>query len=299
MGTFLTLTAFNGTLVTSAMFLTAMAANPLAAQLAGDLGVEITWGTWALAASVPGIASLAVIPLILYKLAPPEVRETPEAPELARRELAAMGAMQRSEMITLGTFFVLLGLWIFGARLGLHSTTAALIGLTILLLTGVLRWKDVIHESEAWNTLVWFSALVMMAGLLNELGFIPWMSQMVGGRMAGWPWIAGFLGLCLFYFYSHYLFASSTAHVSSMYAAFLGIGITIGAPPLLAALTLGFFSNLYASTTHYGTGPAPILFGGGYVELGSWWKIGAMMSLVYIAIWIGLGGLWWKILGYW
>lgn len=299
MGTFLSLTAFHGTLVTSAMFLTAMAANPLAAQLAGDLGVEITWASWALAASVPGIATLAVIPIILYRLARPEVTETPEAPQIARRELAAMGPMQRSELITLGTFFLLLALWIFGKNLGLHSTSAALIGLTILLLTGVLHWNDVIGESEAWNTLVWFSALVMMAGLLNELGFIPWLSQTVGGWMSGWSWIAGFLGLCLFYFYSHYFFASSTAHVSSMYAAFLGISIAIGTPPLLAALTLGFFSNLYASTTHYGTGPAPILFGGGYVDLREWWTIGALMSLVYIAIWVGLGGLWWKILGYW
>ena len=43
MGAFLTLASFNGTLITSAMFLTAMASNPLAAQLAKDEGVEITW----------------------------------------------------------------------------------------------------------------------------------------------------------------------------------------------------------------------------------------------------------------
>jgi DASS family divalent anion:Na+ symporter len=299
MGAYLTLTAFHGTLVTSAMFLTAMAANPLAAELAGDLGVDISWTTWALAASVPGIVCLAVIPLILYKLVPPEVTETAEAPALAHRELAAMGPMQRSELITLGTFIVLLVLWIFGRSLSLHSTAAALIGLTILLVTGVLEWDDVVREYEAWNTLVWFSALVMMAGFLNQLGFIPWLSGTVGGWMSGWSWIAGFVGLCLFYFYSHYLFASSTAHVSSMYAPFLAVSITIGTPPLLAALTLGFFSNLYAATTHYGTGPAPILFGGGYVDLRTWWKLGALLSIVYIAIWLGLGGLWWKILGYW
>lgn len=41
----------------------AMAPNPLSAKLAFTLtGTEITWGQWALAASVPGVVSLIVVP---------------------------------------------------------------------------------------------------------------------------------------------------------------------------------------------------------------------------------------------
>ncbi|MEO1442376.1 MAG: SLC13 family permease, partial [Chloroflexota bacterium] len=58
LGSFLTLAAFQGTIITSAMFLTAMAANPLAAKLAADVGIEISWTKWAIAASVPGLISL-------------------------------------------------------------------------------------------------------------------------------------------------------------------------------------------------------------------------------------------------
>jgi DASS family divalent anion:Na+ symporter len=72
-----------------------------------------------------------------------------------------------------------------------------------------------------------------------------------------------------------------------------------GAPPVLAALVLAFFSNLFAGMTHYGTGPAPVLFGTGYVELGTWWRMGLLVSVVNIVIWVGLGGLWWKVLGLW
>jgi len=50
---FLTLTAYQGTVITSAMFLTAMVANPLAAELARGMNIEISWRTWALAAAVP------------------------------------------------------------------------------------------------------------------------------------------------------------------------------------------------------------------------------------------------------
>lgn len=298
-GAFLTKTAFQGTIITSAMFLTAMAANPLAAQMAADMGIQITWGGWAAAALVPGLTSLLVVPLVLYRLYPPEVKETPGATRIAREELAEMGPISLDEWLMMFAFVLLLVLWIFGSRLGISSTTAAMVGLTVLLLANVLTWDDVLNERGAWDTLVWFSALVMMASFLNSLGLIPWVSERVGIYFAGIDWRWAFLGLSLIYFYSHYLFASNTAHVSSMYAAFLAVAVAVGTPALLAALVLAFFSNLFSSMTHYGTGPAPILFGSGYVEVGAWWRLGFLISLINIAIWLGLGGLWWKVLGLW
>lgn len=298
-GAFLTKTAFQGTVITSAMFLTAMAANPLAAQLAADMGIEITWGGWALAALVPGLLSLLVIPLLLYKIYPPEVKETPNAAKMANDELAKMGPMKSSEWTMLFAFVLLLVLWIFGSKLSIDSTTAAFIGLILLLLSSVLSWDDILNERGAWDTLVWFAALVMMATFLNTLGLIPWFSTTVGSYFEGVNWVWAFLGLSLIYFYSHYLFASNTAHVSSMYAAFLGISVAVGTPPLLAALVLAFFSNLFSSMTHYGTGPAPVLFGSGYVDIGSWWRLGFVVSVVNIVIWLGVGSMWWKMIGLW
>lgn len=298
-GAFLTLTAFQGTVITSAMFLTAMAANPLAAELAAPLGVEITWVGWATAAMVPGIISLAVVPWVLYRLFPPEIRETPRAADLAREELRKLGPMKGAEWIMMGCVVLLLTLWVLSEPLGLHTTATALLGLAILLATGVLTWEDVLTEKGAWDTLVWFSALVMMASFLTELGLIPWFSETVGGWFEGRNWLGAFLGLSLVYFYSHYFFASNTAHVSAMYAPFLGVALVVGTPPLLAALVLGFFSNLFSSMTHYGTGPAPVLFGAGYVEVGTWWRLGFLVSLVNLAVWLGVGGLWWRILGLW
>lgn len=298
-GAFLTLTAFQGTVVTSAMFLTAMAANPLAAELAAAQGVEMTWGGWALAALVPGLASLILVPWAIYRLYPPEILKTPEATALAKERLAALGGMSRGEWVMLSTFFLLLVLWILSGALGIHTTTTALLGLVILLVTGVLSWDDVLAERGAWDTLVWFSALVMMASYLTELGVVPWFSQTVGGWFGGVGWRRGFLALSLVYFYSHYFFASNTAQVSAMYAPFLGVALALGTPPLLAGLVLAFFSNLFSSMTHYGTGPAPVFFGGGYVEVGDWWKVGFLVSLINLAIWLGLGGLWWRLLGLW
>ena len=299
-GSFLTLAAYQADIITSAMFLTAMAANPLAQKLAGDLHVTITWTGWMVAAIVPGIISLLLVPYLIYKVHPPEIKETPGAVEIAKAKLAEFGPMKASEWMMLGVFVLLLVLWIFSAQLGgLNATTAALVGLAFLLCLGVLTWEDVKKETAAWDTLVWFAALVMMAGFLNKLGMIPWFSKSIGDMMAGHGWIFAFLVLSLVYFYSHYFFASNTAHVASMYGAFLGVAVALGAPPVLAALVLAYFSNLFASMTHYGCGPAPVLFGTGYVAVGTWWRIGLLVSVVNIIIWVGIGGVWWKVLGLW
>jgi DASS family divalent anion:Na+ symporter len=298
-GAFLTKASFQGTVITSAMFLTAMAANPLAAQLARDQGVEVSWGGWALAALVPGLLSLALVPALVYRLFPPEIRETPQAAAMARDKLRQMGPISRNEWVMLACFVLLLTLWILGDVLTVHTTVTAMIGLAVLLVTGVLTWDDMLQEKGAWDTLVWFAALVMMASFLTRLGLIPWFSGAMGELFDGMGWRPAFVGLSLVYFYSHYFFASNTAHVSSMYAPFLGVALAVGTPPVLAALVLAFFSNLFSSMTHYGTGPAPVLFGAGYVEVTDWWRLGLVVSVVNIVVWLGVGGLWWKVLGMW
>lgn len=299
-GSYLIMSEFLGNCVTSAMFVTAMAANPLAVELASAVGVNISWTEWAMAAIVPGLASLALVPLVVYKLYPPELKQTPEAPREARRKLAEMGPMSTAEKTMIGTFILLLGLWTLGdLLLDMSSTVAAFVGLGVLLISKVLTWDDILNERSAWDTLVWFAALVMMATFLNELGFIPWLSEEMSQLVGGFGWQPAFIVLSLVYFASHYLFASNTAHVTAMYGAFLATAVAVGAPALLAALVLGFISSLYGSLTHYATGPAPVLFGSGYVPLATWWRLGAVMAVINIVVWMGLGGLWMKLIGVW
>jgi DASS family divalent anion:Na+ symporter len=296
---FLTLVAYNGTVITSAMFITAMVANPLSVALAANQGVTITWGLWALAAAVPGAVSLVVVPLVIYRLCPPGAVKTAAAPLAARAALAGLGPVTRNERTMMAILVVLLGVWMLGPMIGLDVTAAALMAVAALLLTGVLTWEDACCQHEAWNTFIWFATLVMMATYLGQFGFIGWFTGQVGAMFPGLGWMPGLLGLSLIYFYTHYLFASITAHVSAMFAPFLAVALALGSPPLLAALLLAFFSNLFASLTHYGTAPAPIFFGSGHVTLGTWWTVGALVSVVNISIWLGIGAAWWRLLGLW
>ncbi|WP_313383751.1 anion permease [Chishuiella sp.] len=307
-GKYLSLVTYNINPVTSAMFITATAPNPLIVNLIfEDSGFKLTWGMWAIAALVPALFSLIIVPLVVYYLYPPEIKKTPDAPKFAKEKLKELGKISLPELITMATFVILLFLWagvpamIFGEQFAVLPTTAAFIGLAILLLTGVLSWDDILKNKGAWDTIVWFAALVMMASFLGKLGLVKWLSVTVGTGISnlGLNWIVSIIILLLIYVYSHYFFASTTAHITAMYGAFFLAGISLNAPPMLWALILGFSSSLMMSITHYGTGTAPIIFGSGYTTLGEWWKTGFIISIINLIIWIVIGGLWWKVLGYW
>lgn len=311
-GGFLTVVAFQGTVVTSSMFLTAMAANPIIYDLVTkeDLvsqgGIELTWLSWALAAIVPGLINLALIPLVVYWVYPPEIKHTPDAPKVAKEQLQLMGKMSNKEWVMVFTIAALLVMWIFGGAIqsvtGIEMKQAvlgALVGLVILLATGVLDWKNLIKMDSAWETFTWFCVLIMLAGGLKDLGVVQWFSDLVGQKFGGIDWKIAFPMLALIYFYSHYFFASSTAHVYSMFTPFLLVAIGLGTPPMLAAFILIFFSNLYGGITHYSLAPAPLLYGEGYVDIKDWWRVGFIVSLVNIAVWSTIGIAWWKFLGFW
>ncbi|CAL6411032.1 unnamed protein product [Bathycoccus prasinos] len=291
MGSYVMTTVFQTSTITSGMFITAMAANPLSVNLAAAVtGITITWGQWALAASVPGLICLILAPLVLYVLYPPEVKDSPEAPAKAKEELAKLGPMSGDEKIMSFALGLTVLLWVFGASVGVGSVAAALNGLTILLVSGVISWKECLAEGPAWDTLTWFAALIAMASYLQKYGLIPWFADSVVKVVSGMglAWQPAFLVVVLLYFYSHYLFASGAAHIGAMYTAFLSVLIACGAPPLVSAIILGIFSNIMGCTTHYGIGSAPPFF---------WRRIGFGMSIMYITIFLGVGFPWFKIIG--
>jgi DASS family divalent anion:Na+ symporter len=163
----------------------------------------------------------------------------------------------------------------------------------------VLTWDDLLAEHRAWDALIWFGPLVMMADQLNEIGAVKVLSGKLFAGLAGWPWPAALIALVAAYCYVHYSFASMTAHVTALYPGFLGAALAAGVPPLVAALPLAYFSNLNAAMTHYGTGSAPVYFNAGYVRQGEWWRLGFVISLINLVIWLGIGMFWWKIVGLW
>jgi divalent anion:Na+ symporter, DASS family len=289
---------FQTNLVTSAMFLTAMAANPLIQSFANKAGADVTWANWALGAIVPGLISLALMPLIIYALHPPAIKTSPEAPAHALEALKNMGKISVKEVIMLVTFIALILGWILDKKIGLDATAVALLGVVALLVTGVLEWDDAIKEKGAWDSFIWFSVMVMLSGYLAEYGVIKLIGGKIGAALQEYPAMVAVPALMLVYFYAHYLFASTSAHVTVLFTTFLFLITGFDVPIMVAAMVLAYFSSLSGGLTHYGIATAPIYYGTKSVTTRQWWTIGFLVSLINIAIWGGVGSIWWKYLGW-
>lgn len=301
LGSYLIQSQFQASGNSSALFLTAAAQNLLCLKLAEELGVIVgsPWVSWFKAASLPAIIALLAMPYLMYKIYPPEIKDTPEAPALAAKRLQEMGPVSRNEWAMVGTMLLAVSLWVFGDALGIASVVAAMLGLSILLLLGVLDWDDCLSEKSAWDTLAWFAVLVGMASQLTNLGIVQWMSGCVAKSLASFSlsWPAAFGILQASYFLIHYLFASQTGHVGALYSAFLAMHLAAGVPGVLAALALAYNTNLFGALTHYSSGQAAVYYGAGFVELPDVFKMGFIGAIINAIIWSVVGIFWWKVLG--
>src|SRR6185295_13806653 len=102
LGAFLMVMLYQCEVITCALFLTGQASNVLVAKFAQQTaGVDLSYGRWLVGAIVPAIVGFVVIPLLLYRIYPPEIKRTPAAAEFARTELEKMGRMKWQEWLLL------------------------------------------------------------------------------------------------------------------------------------------------------------------------------------------------------
>lgn len=290
---------FQSNVITSTMFLTAMAANPLIVNIASNNGVIISWGTWAMAAIVPGLISLLALPLILFKLYKPDITKSDSAPQIAKQELEKIGSLAWNEIVLLLVFLFLITFWIVGSNFGITATATALFGFAILLVTGVLTMDDAVSEKGAWRTFTWFATLIMLSGFLSKFGLISWLGDRIDSVIDAEHYISTIVAVLLSFFFIHYFFASATTLISTLYATLLIVLFKIGMPPLAAALSLGFVGILSSGLTHFGIASAPIFFGAGYLKAKTWWYLGFCIGLINLVIWSIVSMFWWKAIGIW
>ena len=300
MGAFLVQSVTQVCMVTSTLFLTSQAGNPLLAGLAQKtFDINVEWWSWCLAALPPGLVMLALVPWIVYKVYPPEVTSTPEARRIADAELASMGPVTPQERSVAIVFVSCLALWATSQWTRLDATIVGLIGITVLVFSNALTWDDVITEKSAWDTLAWMGGTIAMATYINRLGLIAWFTKSVGGHFSGFPWLFTLIILLLIFMYSQYAFAGLSAHITAMFPPLAALALAAGAPPMLTLISFGVVGNLCGCLTHYASGPSPIFYGSGYTELPTWLKLGFFFSLVHMTLYMTLAFAWWKLIGLW
>lgn len=294
-GTYVMWTAFATTGVTSSLFLTALAPNAAALAIAKKIvNVDVGWSQWFIGFAPLGILLLILVPLLSYMVCRPEVKESPEIVEWSANELATMGPPSRSEWIMAALVLLAMFLWICGSNptislpvLGsnfINPTMVVFVVISLMLLTDVIEFEDIVREKSAWEVFFYFTSLLTLSAGLNEIGFIKWVAEGYAKPLASLSPMVGMILLVSFFFWVHYFFSSITSHAAAVLPVVLAVGssipgLSIPTLTLLCVYSLGIMGVI----SPYATGPAPMYYGSGYIGKSDFWKFGLIFGLVYFA----------------
>jgi DASS family divalent anion:Na+ symporter len=291
-GAFLMYSGIVSLSVSSALWLTAMAANPLGTEIARRSGVEIGFGRWLLAASVPTLCAMALLPIVLFRLIGPEVRDTPEAPAAARTALAGLGPLTRQERTVLIVFAGMVLLWASAATLHLDSTAIAFLGLGALLVTGAITSQDIAQQGDVLATFIWFAVLYTLSSQLNTMGFMAFLGERLAGALSGLAAPTAGLILVAGYILLHYLFVSQTAHLLALFGVFLDVGTRLGVNPTVLAFQLLFATNYFSVITPQGSSANLLFASSGYLSQHELYRLGAITTAVSFLIYAVVATPW-------
>ena len=292
LGGYLMFCGMAGLAVSSALWMTATSANPIGIQIAGEFGLKIGFGSWLLAASVPALTAILLLPRVVAWLYPPGVGKTPEAPAAARKALAALGPLSRDERITAVAFVLMVSGWIFADRLGLNVTSIAFAGLGLLLMSNVLTLDDIAKQGDTLATFLWLAVLFALSGQLNELGFMGYVGQRLASYLGGLSWPLTYVTLVVLYVAIHYMFVSQTSQVLALLGVFLDVGIRGGVPAPLMAYALLFASSYFSVITPQGGSQNVIFVGSGYLTQPELYRVGLLTTLFFLAVFMTVGTGW-------
>ena len=289
-GAYLMWVAFAATCVTSSMFVTALAPNLLALELVRKItGVEITWAAWFIGFVPVGGPLLLLLPWLVYRLYPPEIRTSAEVPRWAAQELANLGGITAKETIMAVLVVIALGLWIAGGSV-IDATMVALVAISLMLIFAVVSWDDIVGNRAAWNVLVWFATLVVLADGLSKVGVVDWVGRGASAALAGHSPMFVMTVLVVLFFMLHYMFASLTAHATALLPVFVAAGTSVPDMPVrVFAMLLVFSLGIMGVLTPYATGPAPVYFASGYISRKDFWRLGLVFGLIFLGALLLIG----------
>ena len=299
-GAYLVLLAYQISLTTGYIVITGVAPNLLIAKFASDiLNVQLYWGNWFAAAVIPGMTMLLLLPYLVYKLYPPEIKEI-DNKKMAADGLKELGPMSGKEKILIVLFFLAILGWTTGSITKIETQAVALAVMSLIMVTGILTWEDMIRQHSAWHTLIWFGGILgLMSGLVKGKFFI-WAAATLKANLdfGGLDPMMILVIITVISLGVRYFFASGSAYVASMIPVFFTVGLVAGVPPMPLALVLAF-SHVYGCLlTHYGSGAGIVLYGSGFVPQWTFWRVGTIVVVISTILTFAVIPFW-KWIGLW
>jgi DASS family divalent anion:Na+ symporter len=219
-----------------------------------------------------------------------------------REDLRRMGRLRVQELLLLIELGCCLLLWLTQTWTGLDTHLVAFMTVMALVVTQLITWDDVVRNYKSVDTFFWLGAFIMMATQLGMFGVTQAMGQSLGQAVGKWeptPLLATVM-LAVTYFLSMYVFSALTGHIIAFAEPFMAAAQLLHCPPMLTTALLAYFSTLCGCLTNFSSGPIVIYFAQGYCRQRSrWFGIGLLVGVLYLCVYLTVGLLWWRLIGFW
>jgi sodium-dependent dicarboxylate transporter 2/3/5 len=260
-----------------------------AAFLLEFTGIEISFFDWIKYAMPVAIVTVPVAVGVVWLVFRPDPKyKLPEFDEA----LPAWSPIEKRTLVIIGMAFIL---WLTKEIHGIHYSVTGMLGVTALVIAGVLEWED-IHKNLEWGTALFiFGGGISLGLAMGNSGAAAYFAHLFFPLVQGGGWLLLFVGVAVFG-------ALVTNAMANVAAAALILPIVIpmaqleGVNPAVLALCLGLATS-FAMLLVIGCPPNAIAYSYRYFKASDLTKAGAVATPVLLSVLILVAAVWWRILG--
>lgn len=284
---------------------TAAAQNMIAVNfIKTQLGVDISWMDWFIAAAPFAVIMSVVAYYVLLKMMPPEISEIKGGEDTVKKLLAELGPMSFDEKKLMLISVILLAFWSTEQKLhDIDTSTSTMIAITIMMLPkiGVMNWEYA-QSKINWGTAILFGVGISLGSALLSTKAADWLAKAIivtfGLETASALSVLAILSVFLIII--HLGFASASGLAAAMIPIIISILKTVKTPGinvvgmtmiLQYVVSFGFILPVNAPQNM-------IAYGTDTFEVRDFIRIGIPMTIIAFALIMALAATYWKWMGY-
>lgn len=284
---------------------TAAAQNMIAVNfIRTQLGVDISWLDWFIAAAPFAVIMSVLAFFVLLKMMPPEIDEIKGGELTVKRLLTELGPMSFDEKKLMVISVILLGFWSTEQILhNIDTSTSTMVAITIMMLpkVGVMTW-DYAQSRINWGTAVLFGVGISLGSALLSTKAADWLAKQIIVSFGLETATAFFIlaVLSIFLIIIHLGFASASGLAAAMIPIVISILKSVKTPGinvvgmtmiLQYVVSFGFILPVNAPQNM-------IAYGTNTFEVKDFIRIGIPMTIIAFALIMFLASTYWRWLGY-
>ena len=257
------------------------ARNPLTVGILSDMGITVTFFDW-MKYSIPVvIIALPLVWLILQFSFPIEIKNITTAKKEIQNQVSITGKITTKELLVLLILLATILMWMFLSHNHYFGLAViAILGASLLFLTGCVSWKDV-EKRVPWGIVLLYGGAITLGIGIQKTGAGAWIAQHIFYITGNNPYLI-ILGLIVLTI----LLTEVMSNVGAV-AILLPIGLAIatemGISPLLTSMVIALSGGL-AFMLIIATPGNAIAYSSGYFSTRDLFKAGVLANILCIAV---------------